>query len=410
MTTENIKNETIMENTTEAAVVEEKAPATVATAEHVEKDEDGLQETSQQAEEETATAAEPVHQEPEASTQRRPRRRSRPIDMDYMQGYVHVESPAEQYREELQHIREVIDNNIRVSRSGRGELQFITAMMTRNDEQRAISGNPNSLTGTHVYAREILPDHESLGILDLEFDGGDFLAYSGMEEGEGSELYRRQRQYSSHAVGSKFLCAPIRIMAPEETGNGLPKVLCSRAFAMEYLQDKFFFGNKPLAHEGGHGIAYVMAGYPTGIRVEFGGIETFIPRGQLTSRQLVVNASTLYKPGTGLDVSIVKLDVDKENRTIEIRLSGVKREVELGLVPSVSTIKIEDKPRHLAEVIVVANDVSVVRIVDLGIIGIIPNSNVLPAGEKLNVRDRVFMEITGVHEESNRVIGSCIKL
>lgn len=404
MTTENIKNETTMENTTETTVAEEKVSTTTANEETV-------QETAEQVKENNMTTeTEPSQQEAETTAQRRSRRRSRPIDMDYMQGYVHVESPAEQYREELQHIREVIDNNIRVSRSGRGELQFITAMMTRNDEQRAISGNPNSLTGTHVYAREILPDRESLGILDLEFDGGDFLAYSGMEEGEGSELYRRQRQYSSHAVGSKFLCAPIRIMAPEETGTGLPKVLCSRAFAMEYLQDKFFFGNKPLAHEGGHGIAYVMAGYPTGIRVEFGGIETFIPRGQLTSRQLVVNASSLYKPGTGLDVSIVKLNVDKENRTIEIRLSGVKREVELGLVPSVSTIKIEDKPRHLAEVIVVANDVSVVRIVDLGIIGIIPNSNVLPAGEKLSVRDRVFMEITGVHEESNRVIGSCIKL
>ena len=116
--------------------------------------------------------------------------------------------------------------------------------------------------------------------------------------------------------------------------------------------DKFFFGDTPLAKVGSHGPAYIMSVDNNGVRVEFMGIETRITRGQLTSRHLVTDATEYYKPGMAIDVAIREHEVDKENRTIQIRLSGVMREVQLGLVKNVKSIDLSTKPHELAEVVV----------------------------------------------------------
>ena len=412
-------------NKTEMEMMENAA---VETAEAIDETTNAAEIKEQPPVEETPASTEEVKDSAKpadsADTRRTPSRsrprRKAPEDasenLDYMGGYVKVSSPLEEYRQELSKIQSIINNNIRVAREGRGKPQFITAMMTADEEVRTVANDPNSVTAVNIFARQLLDDGKSLGVLNLQFDSNDFTAYSGLNYAEGepeNARLRRQRQYTSRAACSKFLCAPLKIVKSEKEGE-MPKVICSRAFAMEYVQNQYFFGPNPSAKEGGHGIAYIMASYPHGVRVEFGGIEVFIPRGQLTSRRMVTDASKMYEKGTGIDVAITRLNVNVDendgSRTIDIRLSGVQREVDLGLVYNVKNIDLSHKPRHMAETIIVTDDFYVVRVVDLGVIGLIPHDNVLPAGSVLEVGSVVWMEITGVNEETNRVIGSCYKM
>lgn len=110
-----------------------------------------------------------------------------------------------------------------------------------------------------------------------------------------------------------------------------------------------------------------------------------------------------------IDVAIRELEVDKENRTIKIRLSGVLREIQLGLVKNVRDIDLTTKPHEVAQVVVVTERHYIVRLLSWGIIGIIAKENVNPK-VPLSVRDNVWMEITGVNEKYNRVIGNCFKI
>lgn len=347
-------------------------------------------------------------------TSRRPRathttaKRAKP-DTNYMGDYFEVASPLDAYKEELEHIRSVISHNAEVSRTGRGEYQYITAMMTSNDEVRE-NNDPNRLSAVHVYAVEVMSNRKTLGTLRLVFTGEDFTAYSGMvkdEEDTDSDILRRQRRYTNHAPMSKFQCVPVQIL---ENEGGQPSVICSRAFAMEKRQEDFFFGDHASAKVNDHATAYIMSVDNNGVRVECMGIETRINRGQLTARHLITDATEYYKPGMAIDVAIRELEVDKENRTVMIRLSGILREVQLGLAKSVKDIDLTCKPHEVGQVVTVTQNYYIVRLVALGIIGIIKHENVQPQGVTLSAHDNVFMEITGKNEKYNRVIGNCYKI
>jgi len=374
--------------------------------------------TDAEQEEEAAPAEEAAAPAPQRR-QRRPRQRMSQDEMvsesaNYMGDYYHVVKADVAYKEELDRIKAIIAHNREVSRTGEGEYQFMVAMMTANDEVRE-NNDPNNLRAVRVYAVQVLPNGRGFGTLRLVFTGEDFTAYSNIvrdEDESDSEILRRQRRYTNHAPMSKFQCVPVEISYPDpdENGNvGLPSVICSRAFAMEKQQDRFFFGDEPLAKVGAHGPAYIMSADSNGVRVEFMGIETRITRGQLTSRHLVTDASESYKPGMAIDVAIRELEVDKENRTIKIRLSGVLREIQLGLVKNVRDIDLTTKPHEVAQVVVVTERHYIVRLLSWGIIGIIAKENVNPK-VPLSVRDNVWMEITGVNEKYNRVIGNCFKI
>lgn len=375
------------------------------------------------ATEETAQDVQATPEEPGTTNGRRQRRqRSRAASGDdaisesanYMGGYYKVLQADVAHKEELQRIEDMIAHNKEVSRTGEGEYQFMVAMMTANDEVRE-NNDPNNLRAVRVYAVQVLPNGQGYGTLRLVFTGDDFTAYSNIvrdEDESESEILRRQRRYTNHAPMSKFQCVPVEVVypAPDANGNvGMPSVICSRAFAMEKQQDKFFFGEHPLAKVGAHGPAYIMSSDSNGVRVEFMGVETRITRGQLTSRHLVTDASESYKPGMAIDVAIRELEVDNENRTIKLRLSGVLREIQLGLVKNVRDIDLSTKPHEVAQVVVVTERHYIVRLLSWGIIGIIAKENVNPK-VPLSVRDNVWMEITGVNEKYNRVIGNCFKI
>lgn len=417
----NIEHETMMaesDSATETAAKTTEVAAAEPAAETTE-----VAKTESEATEDAAEVAATTNMETaEAAATRRPRRqRVRRSEDDvisdsanYMGDYYNVLQADVAYKKELDNIKAIIDHNTEVSRTGRGEYQFMVAMMTANDEVRE-NNNPNDLRAVRVYAVQVLPNGQGYGTLRLVFTGDDFTAYSNIvrdEDESESEVLRRQRRYTNHAPMSKFQCVPVEIVypTPDENGNvGLPSVICSRAFAMEKQQDKFFFGDHPLAKVGSHGPAYIMSSDSNGVRVEFMGVETRITRGQLTSRHLVTDASESYKPGMAIDVAIRELEVDKENRTIKLRLSGVLREIQLGLVKNVRDIDLSTKPHEVAQVVVVTERHYIVRLLSWGIIGIIAKENVNPK-VPLSVRDNVWMEITGVNEKYNRVIGNCFKI
>lgn len=399
-------------------------PAENATAEKMEATNTMPAEgAAEMATEETAQDVQATPEEPATTNGRRQRRqRSRAASGDdaisesanYMGGYYKVLQADVAHKEELQRIEDMIAHNKEVSRTGEGEYQFMVAMMTANDEVRE-NNDPNNLRAVRVYAVQVLPNGQGYGTLRLVFTGDDFTAYSNIvrdEDESESEILRRQRRYTNHAPMSKFQCVPVEVVypAPDANGNvGMPSVICSRAFAMEKQQDKFFFGEHPLAKVGAHGPAYIMSSDSNGVRVEFMGVETRITRGQLTSRHLVTDASESYKPGMAIDVAIRELEVDNENRTIKLRLSGVLREIQLGLVKNVRDIDLSTKPHEVAQVVVVTERHYIVRLLSWGIIGIIAKENVNPK-VPLSVRDNVWMEITGVNEKYNRVIGNCFKI
>lgn len=420
-----VENNEDMPMSTEAAAevaeVETAAEGTDAVNEEepVQESADMAGDVTDAEQEEEAAPAEEAAAPALQRRQRRPRQRMSQDEMvsesaNYMGDYYHVVKADVAYKEELDRIKAIIAHNREVSRTGEGEYQFMVAMMTANDEVRE-NNDPNNLRAVRVYAVQVLPNGRGFGTLRLVFTGEDFTAYSNIvrdEDESDSEILRRQRRYTNHAPMSKFQCVPVEISYPDpdENGNvGLPSVICSRAFAMEKQQDRFFFGDEPLAKVGAHGPAYIMSADSNGVRVEFMGIETRITRGQLTSRHLVTDASESYKPGMAIDVAIRELEVDKENRTIKIRLSGVLREIQLGLVKNVRDIDLTTKPHEVAQVVVVTERHYIVRLLSWGIIGIIAKENVNPK-VPLSVRDNVWMEITGVNEKYNRVIGNCFKI
>ena len=384
-------------------------------------DETAEAETSALAEADTDTNedgasvdAQPSTNQPaqEARASRR-RRRVSDAELDYMGDSFQLSSVATNIQNEIANIEEIVANNERVSRTGRGEYRYMLAMMTGNDEIRE-DGDHNKLLSTHVYAIEVFQHKDApdtYGSTKLVFEGNDFTAYSGIvksEDESDSDVLRRQRSYTNHAPGSIFQCVPVKIVRKE---NGqVDHVICSRAFAMERMQDRFFFGDHPLAHEGGVAYAYVMAADDYGVRVECMGIETRINRGQLTSRQLITSANNFYKPGMKLNVVIRRLVVNKEERTIEdIQLSGVQYEIQQGLVRNVKDFDLAAKPHELAQVVTVTQNFYVVRLTASGIIGLIAHDNIRD-NQTLAVNDNVWMEIVRVDEKSNRVLGNGIKI
>lgn len=349
---------------------------------------------------------------------RRARRQAEPAKavnpFDYMDGFVEPLRPEAAYQDELRHIEEIIRHNSEVMKTHKGDFRYIVAMMTGSDEAR-VNNDPNDLESVRIYGVEVMRNSATLGTLKLMFSSDDFTAYSNIERQEGetdSSLLRRQRQYTNHASLSKFQCVPVQIMQPEpdEFGRvGAPIVVCSRAFAMEQQQNKFFFGDEPLVKVGDAVPAYIMAANNNSVRVECMGLETRILRGQLTARNIVTDVSEYYKPGMAIEVVITELEIDKENRTVKLALSGVQREVQLGLVKNVKDFDLASKPREVGIVKLVTSSHYLIQLVSCGVIGIVARDAV-KYRTPLAVDDRVYMEIFAVNEKYNRVIGQCVKV
>lgn len=376
----------------------------------------------------TESASEPAQvtdkETPAPAPARRTRSRMRPAEApaaetsapatvagDYMAGFFNVLTNKNLYKDEMARIQAIIDNNVAVSKTGKGQYQYLMAMMTGSDEVRE-NNNPDKLKEVRIYAIEVMNKEKDMyGHLRLTFTSDDFTFYSSIvpdeEETTGVGLKRRQRRYASHAAGSLFQCVPLQINDPEDGSE--PSVICSRAFAMEKQQSRYLFGDESECVKVGDAVvAYILAVNEANVRVECMGIETRIPRAHLTATQIITDATKVYKPGDAIEVVVTQLDVDKENRIINrLRLSGVRREVQLGLVKNVKSIDLSTKPREYAYVTGVTNTFYQVQLVASKLMGIVNRNNV-KFGRVLHVGDSVTMEITGYNEETNRVYGGCV--
>lgn len=342
----------------------------------------------------------------------RTRRRTTNNDaLDYMGSAFALPSVSTNLAGEARDIESIIAHNVQVTKTNRGEYQYMLAMMTGNDETRE-NNDHNKLTSTTVYAVQVFQHEDAMdtyGSIKLVFDGDDFTAYSGIiadDENNPSALLRRQRSYTNHAPGSKFQCVPLE-MHRDKNGRA-DYVICSRSFAMEQMQNRFFFGKHPLAEVGGVAYAYVMAADDNGVRVECMGIETRINRGQLTARQLVLRAGDVYKPGMKIPVIIREMELG-DHSIKRLVLSGVDYEIKQGLVRSVTEFDLDKKPHELAQVVSITPNYYIVRLTAYGIIGLIAKENVRN-GVDLKRGDNVFMEIVRVNERYNRVMGNCYKV
>lgn len=319
--------------------------------------------------------------------------------------------PIEQRRKEIREIEKIIEYNLSVREKNKGDFKTITAILTSSNETRSGSSH-TTIESVTLYAYQVLPGNTSYGQVKLVLDGRDFTAYTARSRSDSepiSENARRTRQYTNHALMSKFTCVPVKISYDENDTEHLnPSVYCSRSLAMEQQQNRYFFSKKPLAKKGGHLFAFVMSVNPNGVRVEAGGVETFIPRGELTARQFILDPTKYYQPGDVIDVTIKELEVDEEDRTVRIVLSGLMREVELGLVMSVREFDLAKKPHEVAQCISLTDKFIIVRLMR-GVIGIIRKEDVRGGGE-VAIGDNVLMEVTGINVESNRVVGTCFKV
>lgn len=328
--------------------------------------------------------------------------------INYMGDAYEVIRPADVVKEELKRMQAIIEHNAQVQRTQRGKLIVLTAEMTSVHQFRR-NGNARQLEGIAVHGIE-LREKGLKGSIPLVFDGNDFTHYSNLHPQNNEEdfdLPASQLQYVSRMTGCKFQFIPLRIA---KTENQAPFVVCSRSFAMELQQQRFFFGDEPLAAEGKPVYAYVLSANAHAVRVECMGVETSIPRAYLSARSIVMNAAEYVgaKPGMALEVAISRLDVDKENRIVDLRLSGVLREIQLGLAHSVKDIDPAARPRYHGSVYAISRNYYIIRLEENGIFALVPRSNGVINAESLQYNDSVSVEVTGKDEETNRVIGRCV--
>lgn len=343
---------------------------------------------------------------------RRAARTEEPVVSDepinYMGNAYEVMRPADAVNEELKRTQAIIEHNAQVQRTKRGKLIVLTAEMTSVHQFRR-NGNARQLEGIAVHGIE-LREKGLKGSIPLVFSGNDFTHYSNLHAQEGEadfDLAASQLQYVSRMTGCKFQYIPLRI---EKTESGAPIVICSRSFAMELQQERFFFGDEPLAAEGKPVYAYVLSANPRSVRVECMGVETSIPRAYLSARTIVMNAAEFVgaKPGMALEVAISRLKVDKENRIVDLRLSGVLREIQLGLAHSVKDIDPTARPRFHGTVYAISRDYYIIRLEENGIFALVPRKDGVINAENLQYNDLVSVEVTGKDDETNRVIGRCV--
>ena len=247
------------------------------------------------------------------------------------------------------------------------------------------------------------------GTLRVVFDAEDFFAYSNMKEMEKEDPVTKMQRYVRK--GARMLNGVISFI-PIDMGKdaeGCPFVIGGRAIAMEALQDKYFFGEKPLAQKGARAKASVLAAGPRYVTVECLGVETVLGSGALSAFEFLSDVSRCYKPGDGLYVIIEKLEIDKANRTVDIRFSHSLLERMTADVPEVNENM--KKSRYIATVLHETDKYYIICLDGQKIRGIVPKeyAKVQP-GDPITVGCHVAMLVNNIDKERNMVIGSCMKV
>jgi hypothetical protein len=247
------------------------------------------------------------------------------------------------------------------------------------------------------------------GTLRVVFDAVDFFAYSNMKDLDKDDQATRMQRYVRK--GARMLNSIVSFI-PVDMGKdaaGCPFVIGGRAIAMEALQDKYFFGEKPLAEKGSRAKAVVLAAGPRYITVECLGVESVMGSGSLSAFEFLSDVSERYKPGDGLFVIIEKIEIDKENRTVDVRFSHSLLERMTADVPEVSENM--KKSRYIATVLHETDKYFIVCLDGQKIRGIVPREYAKTTpGDPITVGCHVAMLVNNIDKDRNMVIGSCMKV
>lgn len=278
---------------------------------------------------------------------------------------------------------------------------------------KAIKGK--KILRARVYGIEPSKDGKSVtiaakhGNLRVIFDAEDFFAYANMQDLDKDDMATRIQRYTRK--GARMLDAivsfvPLKI---SKDAQGVPFVIGGRALAMEALQDQFFFGPNAAAEVGARAKAVVLSAGPRYVTVECLGVESVMASGALSAFEFLADVSEHYKPGDGIMVMIDKLEVDKANRTVNVRFSHSLLERMMADVPVVDE-KMK-KSRYMATVLHETDKYFIVCLNGQKIRGIVPKeyAKTVP-GNPITTGCRVAMLVNGIDEERNMVIGSCMKV
>lgn len=296
----------------------------------------------------------------------------------------------------------------------------VEAIDPREAQRREIAEMEKAIKGkkilrARVYGIEPSKDGKSVtvaakhGNLRVVFDAEDFFAYANMKDIEKDDLATRTQRYTRK--GARMLNAivsfiPLKI---SKDAAGVPFVIGGRALAMESLQNKFFFGDKASAELGARAKAVVLSAGPRYATVECLGVESVMGSGSLSAFEFLADVSEHYRPGDGIMVMIDKLEVDKENRKVDVRFSHALLERMTADVPLVSENM--KKSRYMATVLHETDKFFIVVLNGMKIRGIVPKdyAKTVP-GDPITVGCHVAMLVNNIDEERNMVIGSCMKV
>lgn len=234
----------------------------------------------------------------------------------------------------------------------------------------------------------------------------DFFFHSNMKDMDKEteeNRFIRYRRKASHMLGAVVSFLPKGIGYDDD---GVPFVVASRKQAMDKLQEQHFFSSRADVHVGSVAKASIVSAGPRYVTVECLGVESVIGTGGLSAFAYIEDASQEYHVGEGMMVAVEKLEVDKENRTIDISLSHALIERSEAKVEMANEKMLNG--RYIASVVAVLPKYYVVIIKGLKVRGIIPLAN-YNGVDPLLVGDDVVMLVTGVDKERNMAIGRCLK-
>ena len=243
--------------------------------------------------------------------------------------------------------------------------------------------------------------------LKVVISASDFFALSEFEgdikNDTEEERFMRYRRRASHMLGAAISFIPLQII---ESADGVPIVAASRKAAMEKNQEKYFFEPGAQAEVGTVAKASIISVAPRYITVECLGVEATMGTGALSAYNYIEDASLVYETGEGIMVAIEKLNVDKENKKLEVSFShsAIERE-------SVKSEKVNDsmiKGRYDGVVVGEKGNYYIVILTGPKIRGLIPMDHYRGV-DKLMRGDKVSVLVEDYNEKRNNIIGSCMR-
>lgn len=190
-------------------------------------------------------------------------------------------------------------------------------------------------------------------------------------------------------------------------------VRANRVLAAEVMKRLFFFNNDPTSRikqvkEGSNIAVRVLSVAPHRLRVEACGVESLIGFGALSSRQVVTeeNCNSIFPKDRAIYMKVMKLEKDPNTGTVEMALSHKAIERENYSMEITSDMVGQ---RYLGTIVQVTPEYYFAMIEYTGCRCIIPTRKYYDMN-RLNVMDKVAINVTGITEEGNMLYGECRRI